>query len=136
MAKDVSLMGFKVNKIEFSTIEGIKNGTQFKIVPKIECKVGRKENMLIASLSARVNEDISSPVPFNLSVSILANFKVINELEQSELVKEVMDELYPHLRAAITGITANAYIPPYVLPPLSQNAEMKEENKGDGYRFN
>ena len=133
MEKNIRLLGFKVNKIEFKTNDGIKPNTQFKIIPKIECKMGRKEENLFVNLSVRVNEDISSPVPFNLEVALFGTFKVINEVEQKEMVSEAMETLYPHLRATVASITANCYIPPYVLPLLSGNGI--EENK-DNYNVN
>ncbi len=128
MEKNIKLLSYRMNRIEFKFHEGIKPGTKFQIKPKIECKMGRKDNTLLVNLSVRVNEDISSPVPFNLDAALFATFNVENDAEQKVLIAEAMDCLYPLLRAAIVSITANCNIPAYVLPMINTAAVAE----GDG----
>jgi preprotein translocase subunit SecB len=52
---------------------------------------------------------------------MFATFVVQNEVDQSVYAQEAMDVLYPFLRAAIAGITANCNIPAYVLPYINQS---------------
>ncbi len=132
MEKHVKLLAYKINEIEYKFNEGIKPGTQFQITPKIECKMGRNDKTLFINLSVRVNEDISSPVPFNLRVALFGTFTVAEEADQQVFIAEAIETLYPFLRASVSAITANCNIPPYVLPiinPESAQAEAKPDGK-------
>lgn len=126
MEKNIQLASYRINQFEFKFNEGVKPGTKFNINPKIECKVGRKDKTLFVNLSAKVNDDLSSPVPFNLYAAMFATFVVKNEIEQSAYANEAMEVLYPFLRAAIAGVTANFNIPAYVLPYINQNNMVQE----------
>lgn len=127
MEKHVSLINYRINGLEFKFKEGLKPGTKFQIKPKIECKMGRNQNTLFVNLSVRINEDISSPVPFDLAVTSFGTFNVTKEAEESVLVSEAMDTLYPFVRAAVASMTANCNIPPYILPTISaENAQVEQ----------
>ena len=134
MERNIQLLTYRVNQLEFKFNEGIKPGTKFNINPKIECKVGRKDKTLFVNLSVKINDDISSPVPFNILASLFATFVVKNEVEQNVFATEAMEVLYPFLRASVAAITANCNIPAYVLPPIepsslaSKGGEVKDEN--------
>ena len=112
MEKHIKLLTFRINEIEFKFNGAIKPGTAFKIMPKIENKLGVNDKNLFVNLSVRVNEDISSPVPFNLNVVMFGHFTIENPADQATYVKESIETLYPFLRAAVTSITANCNIPP------------------------
>lgn len=126
MEKHVALITYRINNVEFKFKEGIQPGTKFRINPKIECKMGRNQNTLFVNLSVRINEDISSPVPFNLNVVMFGHFVAEKEAEQRVYAEEAIDILYPFLRAAVSSFTANCNIPPYVLPIINSN--VIEEN--------
>lgn len=130
MEKNIRLLSYRINKLSFSFHEGIKAGTKFQIKPKIECKMGRKDNTLFVNLSVRINEDISSPVPFDLDAALFGVFSVAAEQEQKVFIAEAMDCLYPILRAAVAGITANCNIPAYVLPFIDSSAVSAENSDG------
>ena len=72
----ISLIYYRVNELEFKFNESIKTNASFQIKPKIECKVAKKEDNLFVNLTLKINEDISSPVPFNLKVVLGGTFKV------------------------------------------------------------
>ena len=85
---------------------------------------------MFVNLSVRINEDISSPVPFDLNVTSFGTFGVIKDADESVLVSEAMDTLYPFVRAAVASMTANCNIPPYILPLInSENAQIEQERK-------
>ena len=127
MEKHVKLVSYRINEIEYKFNEGIKPGEKFQITPKIECKLGRNGNNLFVNLSARINEDISSPVPFNVRIAMFATFTATEEAEQQVYIKEAIETLYPFLRASLAAITANCNIPAYVLPVI--NPDGAEEVK-------
>ena len=122
MEKNVRLISYRVNKLNYSFHEGVKPGTKFQIKPKIECKMGRKEQTLFVNLSVRINEDISSPVPFDLDAGLFAVFTVVNEREQKTFIAEAIDCLYPIMRATVASVTASCNIPSYVLPFIDASA--------------
>lgn len=126
MEKHIKLVTFRVNEIEFKFNGATKPDTQFRISPKIESKLGQNGKNLFVNLSVRINEDISSPVPFNLNVVMFGQFIIENEAEQKIYAEEAIDILYPFLRAAVSSFTANCNIPPYVLPVINSN--IMEEN--------
>lgn len=128
MEKHVKLAMFRVNEMSFKINGTIKPGTAFKIVPKIENKIGVNGKNLFANLSVRINEDISSPVPFDLNVVMFGQFTIENEADQSVYARETLDVLYPFLRATVTTLTANCNIPPYVLPVISSDAAISDQN--------
>lgn len=129
MDKHIKLVTFRVNEIEFKFNGAIKPGTQFRITPKIESKLGQNENNLFVNLSVRINEDISSPVPFNLNVVMFGHFIAEKPAEQKVYAEEAIEILYPFLRAAVSTFTANCNIPPYVLPVISSTALNDENNE-------
>lgn len=131
MEKHIKLLTFRINEIEFKFNGAIKPGTAFKIMPKIENKLGVNDKNLFVNLSVRVNEDISSPVPFNLNVVMFGHFTIENPADQAVYVKESIETLYPFLRAAVTSITANCNIPPYVLPVINTDEASAQPSEVD-----
>lgn len=127
MEKHVQLLFYRINNLEIKLNGNVKVGTKYNIVPKVECKVGKNNNTLFVNLSARINEDISSPVPFNLNVEMFANFTIKEEADDKVYATEAMETLYPFLRASVASITANCNVPPYVLPIITQqNTEVEK----------
>ena len=123
MPNNLNMTSFRINELEYKyNTNNVKVGTKFQIKPKIECKLGRNDKVIFVNLSTRINEDISSPVPFNLNVVMFATFQLVSkEEDQNVLAKEAFDILYPYLRAAISAITVNCNIPAYVLPVINPN---------------
>lgn len=131
----IALVYYRVNELEFKFNEAVKGNVSFQIKPKIECKVAKKEDNLFVNLALKINEDISSPVPFDLKVVLAGTFKlkdptvVLDEAGQRAQINEAFAMLYPYLRACVSGITLNCNIPAYILPTvlpeqLTQNEQV------------
>ena len=131
----ISLVYYRVNELEFKFNEAVKGNISFQIKPKNECKVAKKDDNLFVNLALKINEDISSPVPFNLKVVLAGTFKlkdptvVLDEAGQKAQIHEAFSVLYPYLRSTVSGITMNCNIPPYILPTvlpeqLTQNEQI------------
>lgn len=119
----LSLIYYRVNELEFKFNEAVKPNTSFQIKPKIECKVAKKEETLYVNLTLKINEDISSPVPFNLKIMLAGTFKTsdgssLDTIDQKAQVGEVFAMLYPYLRAIVSSLTVNCNIPAYILPSV------------------
>ena len=106
------------------------------LIEKIESKLGQNGKNLFVNLSVRVNEDISSPVPFNLNVVMFGHFIAEKEAEQRVYIEEAIDTLYPFLRAAVSSFTANCNIPPYVLPIIGSSVLQESPAKADKEKEN
>ena len=121
---NISLVYYRVNELEFKFNEAIKGNISFQIKPKIECKVAKKDDNLFVNLTLKINEDISSPVPFDLKVVLAGTFKVkdasviLDESEQKAQIHEAFSVLYPYLRSTVSGITLNCNIPAYIMPTI------------------
>ncbi len=121
---NISLVYYRVNELEFKFNEAVKGNISFQIKPKIECKVAKKDDNLFVNLALKINEDISSPVPFNLKVVIAGTFKlkdptlVMDENAQRAQIHEAFSVLYPYLRSTVSGITLQCNIPAYILPTI------------------
>ncbi|MDY4187344.1 MAG: protein-export chaperone SecB [Candidatus Borkfalkiaceae bacterium] len=137
MNKCLSLVYFRVNEIEFKFNESIQPNSQFQIKPKIECKIAKKEDNVFVNLVLKINEDISSPVPFDLKVALAGTFKikegfVWDENDQKAVLSEAFVVLYPYLRAAVSQITLNCNIPAYILPSVVPE-QLTENEQVDKY---
>ena len=120
---NISLAYYRVNELEFKFNEAISGNVSFQIKPKIECKAAKKDDNLFVNLTLKINEDISSPVPFNLKVSLAGTFKIkdptiVDESVQKAQVNEAFNILYPYLRSTVSSITLQCNIPAYVLPTV------------------
>ncbi len=129
----LSLVYYRVNKLEFSFNEGVKPNSSFQIKPKIECKIAKKEDMLFVNLTLKINEDISGPVPFNLKVLLAGTYKTadgssLDLVDQKTQINEAFSILYPYLRSIVSSITLNCNIPAYILPSVTP--EQLTENGG------
>lgn len=135
----LSLIYYRVNELEFKFNEAVKPNTSFQIKPKIECKVAKKEETLYVNLTLKINEDISSPVPFNLKIMLAGTFKTsdgssLDTIDQKAQVGEVFAMLYPYLRAIVSSLTVNCNIPAYILP--SVDSEQLVEGDVDAKKTN
>jgi len=121
---NLSLLYYRVNEIEFKFNEMQKPNTAFQIKPKIECKIAKKDDNVFANLKLKINEDISSPVPFNLKVVLVGTFKskdvsVLDEIAQKAQVHDACAALYPYLRSIVANLTVNCNLPPYFMPAIT-----------------
>lgn len=138
---DISLIYYRVNELEFKFNEEVNTNISFQIKPKIECKATKKNDNLFVNLVLKINEDISSPVPFNLKVRLTGTFKVPagpvpSEAGQRAQIQETFSVLYPYLRAIVSEITLACNIPAYILPSVTAmqpaDAEIADEIKKGG----
>jgi len=94
-------------------------------------------NKFITIIKITAGEKENDKSPFYLSVEVWGFFEVIEEeihrVRQFAEINSVAI-LFPYVRALISTITANANIPPVILPPINvagmmaNTEEVKEEN--------
>lgn len=137
----LSLVHYRVNEFDFKFNETVKPNTAFQIKPKIECKVAKKDELLFVNLTLKINEDISSPVPFEMRVLLSGTFKSqdgtsLETNDQKAQVNEAFAILYPYLRSTVSSITVNFNIPAYILPTIIPEQLTEKENSEDAINGN
>ena len=117
----IKLVGYSVDKMSF-----ILNKS-FKITPdhKIQVKPNfnrditkRDQNSFILTLSISF-DDYHEDIPFYLDIQISGVFIVENWENEPALTVSKLNGtaiLFPYLRSLVTTLTANANVPPYILP--------------------
>ena len=71
----------------------------------------------------KVESTEAEPKPFDIHVTLVGTFEVEDVATGSEQEREFVIEgtklLFPYLRAAVTNLTASAYVAPLNLPVIS-----------------
>ena len=122
----LSLTKYDVEKINFD----LNDGFEFSDEPiKVNPTFNRGINKIIKdsakiTLGFELRSTKENPSPFNLSIVISGIFELIDwERNNTEIMKtNTVAILFPFLRSLIATVTANASIPPYVLPVININA--------------
>ena len=86
-------------------------------------KVKDNEKLNFIALSLKVESTEAEPKPFDIHVTLVGTFEVEDMAAGSEQEREFVIEgtrlLFPYLRAAVTNLTASAYIAPLNLPVIN-----------------
>lgn len=114
MEKAASMQAFKVEKVEFTNaVQGQKKielGFSYSYNVKYS-----KQNTCIGEFVAKVT-DKSNPDEFGITVTAVGVFSFKPGSLKERLHIETYNELFPHVRAFVTTLTANAGIPPIIIP--------------------
>ena len=127
MAEEVS---YSMNRIK------VDKDTKFEINPKFSRTVRRandNEKIWFVTLEVNVESTEDSPKPFNLKVRLVGIFEaedVNDEMDRRDLVINMTEVVYPYLRAAVSSLTANAFINPMMLPVIPAGT-MFPEDRGE-----
>lgn len=121
---DVVFQGYKVEKFEFVNI--MQNGSQIKLEHKYsynvkyasESKDGCKSELIVEV------KDKTNPDSFKVCLSLIGFFLYDEKVSREHIHVLTFKELFPYARSIVTTLTANAGIPPIILPTV----EMNEEN--------
>ena len=112
-------LSYKMNRIK------IEPNQRLDIKPQFSRQV-RKANdnpkLCFIALSVKVESTEAEPKPFNINVGLVGVYELEKEPNQNEeraFVIEATQMLYPYLRAAVTNLTAQAFISPLNLPVIN-----------------
>jgi preprotein translocase subunit SecB len=112
-------ISFKLNRIKLNPEDRLDIKPQFSRQVR---KVNGNEKLNFISLSVKIESTDAEPKPFNIDVTMVGIFEVEDvhgEQEERKFVIEATKLVYPYLRAAVTNLTASAYIAPLNLPVIS-----------------
>ena len=123
-------LSFSLNRVK------IEKDTKIEIKPQFSRTVRRaqeNDKIWFLSLDVKVESTENEPKPFNLKARLVGIFEaeeIENDLDRQDLVINMTEIVYPYLRAAVSALTANAFINPMVLPVIPAGT-MFPEDRGE-----
>lgn len=120
------LQGFKVTNVEFAN--------NIKQNKKIELGFGYSYNVKYSAQNTCIGEftakitDKTNPNEFKIIITGSGVFKFQQGVKKEQLHVETYNELFPYMRSFVTTLTANAGIPPIIMPFI-------DISKKEIYRF-
>ena len=129
-----ALRGITAEELNF-TINRIKMdpNTKIEIKPQFSRTVRRvqeNDKIWFLALEVKVESTDDSPKPFNLKTRRVGVFEAEEVEDEQELVINMTEIVYPYLRAAVSSLTANAFINPLILPVIPAGT-MFPEDRGE-----
>ena len=132
-----ALRGITAEELTY-TINRIKveKDTKIEIKPQFSRTVRRvqeNDKVWFVSLEVKVESSENEPKPFNLKVRLVGMFEAedVNTAEDKQVLAISTTEIiYPYLRAAVSALTANAFINPLILPVIPAGT-MFPEDRGE-----
>ena len=132
-----ALRGITAEELSYS-MNRIKadRDTKFEIRPQFSRTVRRvaeNDKIWFVTMEVKVESTEESPKPFNLKVRLVGAFEaedVVTEEDRHDLVINMTEIVYPYLRAAVSSVTANAFINPLMLPVIPAGT-MFPEDRGE-----
>ena len=113
-------LSFKMNRVKLEPNSRLDIKPQFSRQVR---KVKDNDKLNFIALSLKVESTEAEPKPFDLHVTLVGTFEVEDMGAGSDQERECVIEgtklLFPYLRAAVTNLTASAYIAPLNLPVIS-----------------
>ena len=133
-----ALRGITAEELTY-TINRIKmeRGAKFEIKPQFSRTIRRvqeNDKLYFVSLEVKVESTEAEPKPFNLKVRLVGIFEaeeVNTDEDRQVLAISTTEIVYPYLRAAVSSLTANAFINPLILPVIPAGT-MFPEDRGEG----
>ncbi len=132
-----ALRGITAEELTY-TINRIKvdKDTKIEIKPQFSRTVRRvneNDKLWFVSLEVKVESTEDAPKPFNLKTRLVGIFEaedINDEQDRHDLVINMTEIVYPYLRAAVSSLTANAFINPLILPVIPAGT-MFPEDRGE-----
>lgn len=112
-------LSFKINRIKLNPDDKLDIKPQFSRQVR---KVTGNDKLNFVVLSVKIESTEAEPKPFDVNATMVGVFEVegvSSDAEERMFVIEATQLVYPYLRAAVTNLTAGAYIAPLNLPVIS-----------------
>lgn len=113
-------LSFRMNRVK------LEPNSRLDIKPQFSRQVRKvKDNpkLNFIALSIKIESTEAEPKPFDIHITLVGTFEVEDMVAGSEQEREFVIEgtkmLFPYLRAAVTNLTASAYIAPLNLPVIN-----------------
>lgn len=112
-------LSFKLNRVRLDPQQRLDIKPQFSRQVR---KANENNKLIFVNLAVRIQSTEAEPKPFDVEVSVVGVYElaeVVDAQQEREFVIEATGMLYPYLRAAVTNLTAQAYISPLNLPIIN-----------------
>ncbi len=112
-------LNFKINRVKLNATDKLELKPQFSRQVR---KVNGNDKLNFVALSVKVESTEEEPKPFDILATLVGVFEVEDikdTTEERAFVIEATKIVYPYLRAAVTNLTATAFIAPLNLPVIS-----------------
>ena len=120
-------LNYTINRIKLDRNAKIEIKPQFSRSVK---KVQENDKLYFLNLEVKVESTEDAPKPFNLKVRLVGIFEAedVNTDEDKQILAISTTEIvYPYLRAAVSSLTANAFINPLMLPVIPAGTMFPED---------
>ena len=123
-------LSYSMNRIKMDP------NTKFEIKPQFSRTIRRvqeNDKIWFVTLEVKVESTEESPKPFNLKARLVGVFEaedVITDEDKQVLAISTTEIVYTYLRAAVSSLTANAFINPMILPVIPAGT-MFPEDRGE-----
>ena len=120
-------LSFSLNRVK------IEKDTKIEIKPQFSRTVRRvqeNDKIWFLTLEVKIESTEEAPKPFNLKARLVGVFEaeeIETELDRQDLVINMTEIVYPYLRAAVSALTANAFINPLLLPVIPAGTMFPED---------
>ena len=118
----IPMLAYKVTDMSFHN--ALPDRTRLNLATRVSYSVKHTaDGIARGEMKVTVN-DKEKAADFAVNVSAVGVFRAVG-LDRDAVHRETFRQLFPHLRALVTTLTANAGIPPILLPmmePDGQNA--------------
>lgn len=111
-------ISFKINRVKLSPQEKLDMKPQFSRQVR---KVNGNDKLNFVALSVKIESNEAEPKPYDVHITLVGIFEVTEltgDKDERAFVIEATKTIYPYLRAALTNLTASAFVPPLNLPVI------------------
>ncbi len=113
---NVNMKGYRVSELHF--VANVENGKRIELGNKFSYNVNYSANNTCkAEFSIEVS-DKEAPDKFRIKAVCIGIFEYKAGTKKEQVHIETYKELFPYARALITTVTANAGIPPIIIPGI------------------
>lgn len=129
MSSNVTIKGCQAPEISF--YNKLENGTRIELGNKYSYNVNYSPNNICRGTFTIEMTDKANPDRFGVKVTVVGIFEFKDGVSKEQLHVETFKEIFPYARALITTVTANAGVPPIIIPNIdieSQNIYKLEKN--------
>ncbi|MBQ7308340.1 MAG: protein-export chaperone SecB [Clostridia bacterium] len=126
----IKLLKMNYSELTFKLNNTLLQEKEFKINPTYKRAVKEHKidlNKKILELTCSILSSYGDPKPFDIIVSIIAEFDVSQDISITQFSREATLMLYPYLGSAIANLMSTANFPPIYLNPLPNGILFKED---------
>ena len=128
--------GLAIEELFFKMNINFDPGKTYRVTNRLmqnEQVLDKDGKILKITLTAQNVADEGDEQPYEYRASVFGVFEVedVTDAEKKDFILESIRILHPFLRAAVANLTVNAYVPPVILPVLTDIIF----NEKDAYEF-